>query len=127
MPTGGPHRDESTIDVVPQGEARASANGFKLPPDSVAAPFVLKHLWSLCSWYCRFGNLLRWRSHRGELHCDPSRPQVCISFNGSPLTHMRGVGQRLPYFFRRVTQSPNENEHPVLSVLFYLRSARRAW
>ena len=127
MPTGSPHRDESTINVVPQGEARACTNGLELPPNSIAAPFVLKHLWSLCSCHCRLGNLLRGRSDRGELQCDSSRTQVGIGFKRSPLAQIRRVGERLPYFFRRVTQYLNENERPVFSVLFYLRSAGRAW
>jgi hypothetical protein len=57
--------------------------------------------------------LARGRSHRGELHYDSSRTQVGIGFKRSPLAQIRRIGERLPYFFRRVTQFLNENERPV--------------
>src|SRR5262249_17136661 len=38
MPPGGTHRDEPAIDVGPQRQARAGADGFELPPHVEAAP-----------------------------------------------------------------------------------------
>jgi hypothetical protein len=70
-------------------------------------------------------NLLRGRSHRGELHHGSNRTEAPIGFKGSPLAQMRWVGKRLPHFFRRVAQFSDENERPLLSVLSYLGPAGR--
>src|SRR5438270_6257340 len=113
------------MDVVPQRQARAATKGFEFPPDIVATPVVLKHLGSVGSRHCCFGNLRRGRSHGGELHRGSKRTQAPIGFKGSPLAQMRRVGKRLPDFFRRVAQLSDENESPLLSVLSYLRSAGR--
>src|SRR3989441_8844216 len=104
----------------------AATEGFEFPPDSLGAPVVLKHLGSVGSRHCCFGNLRRGRSHRGELHRGSNRTQAPIGFKGSPLAQMRWVGKRLPDFFRRVAQVSDENERPLLSVLSYLRPAGRS-
>src|SRR5256885_5922831 len=49
VPPGGAHRDEAAIDVGPQGQARAGANGFEFPPHIEAAPLVFQHLGSVGS------------------------------------------------------------------------------
>src|SRR5258708_22076956 len=117
MPPGGAHCDESAIDVVPQRQVRAAAEGFEFPPDIVATPVVLKHPGSVGSRHCCFGNLRRGRSHRGELHRGSNRTQAPIGIKGGPLAQMRRVGKRLPDVFRRVAQFSDENERPLLSVL----------
>src|SRR3989441_5167050 len=103
----------------------AATEGFEFPPDILGAPVALKHLGSVGSRHCCFGNVRRGRSHRGELHRGSNRTQAPIGFKGSPLTQMRRVSKRLPDFFRRVAQFSDENERPLLSVLSYLRSAGR--
>src|ERR1700676_3431536 len=124
LPARRAPRDEAAIDVVPQRQARAAATkGFELPPEVLAAPVVLKHLGSVGSRHCCFGNLRRGRSNRGELHRASNRTQAPIGFKGSPLAQMHWVGKRLPDFFRRVAQFSDENERPLLSVLLYLRPA----
>src|SRR6266567_6051717 len=125
VPARGTPRDEASIDVVPQRQARAATKGFEFPPDILATPVVLKHLGSVGSRHSCFGNLRRGRSHRGELHRGSNRTQAPIGFKGSPLAQMRRVGKRLPDFFRRVAQFSDENERPLLSVLSYLRPAGR--
>src|ERR1700688_3034782 len=49
VPSGGTHRDEAAIDVVPQRQARAATQGFQFPSHIVATPTVLEHLWSVGS------------------------------------------------------------------------------
>ena len=118
VPPGSTHRDEAAIDVVPQRQARAAAEGFEFPPHIVAAPGVLEHPGSLGSRHCRFGDLRRGGSHRGELHGASNRPQAAIGFKRSPLAQMLRVGKRLPDFFGRVAQIPDEDERPFFAVLF---------
>src|SRR4051794_5694425 len=57
MPAGGSHRYESTIDVVPQCQARAAARGLELPPDVLAAPVVLEEFGCFGSRDSGLGNL----------------------------------------------------------------------
>src|SRR6185295_14669518 len=114
------------MDVVPQRQTRAAADGFELPPDVVATPLVLEHVGSVGSGHCCFGNLRRGRSHGGELHPGSDRTQAPIGVKGSPLAQMRRVGEGLPDFFRRVAQFSDENERPPLAVLSYLRPGGRA-
>src|ERR1017187_7184487 len=123
VPAGSTHRDEAAIDVVPQRQARAATKGFEFPPHIVAAPTVLKHLWSVGSPHFCFSNVRRGRAHRGELHGGSSCTQAPIGFKGCPLAQMHRVGKRPPEFFRRVAQFSDENERPCLSVLSYLRPA----
>src|SRR6266508_6076021 len=104
---------------------RAATKGFEFPPDIEATPVVFKHLGSVGSRHCCFGNLRRGRSHRGELHRGSNRTQAPIGVEGRPLAQMRRVGKRLPDFFRRVAQLSDENKRPLLSVLSYLRPAGR--
>ena len=92
VPPGSTHCDEAAIDVVPQRQARAATEGFELPPDILGTPIVLKHLGSVGSRHCCFGNVRRGRSHRGELHRGSNRTQVAIGIEGSPLAQMRRVG-----------------------------------
>src|SRR6266436_1794634 len=121
VPPGGPHGDEAAIDVVPQRKARAATKGFEFPPDIFVTPVVLKHLGSVGSRHCCFGNLRLGRSHRGELHRGSNRAQAPIDVERRPLAQMRWVGKRLPDFFRRVGQFSDENERPLLAVFSYLR------
>ncbi len=114
VPPGSTHRDETAIDVVPQRQTRAAADGFEFPPDIVAAPVVLKHPGSVGSPHGCFGYLRPGRSHRGEFHRGSDGAQAPIGLKGSPLAQMRRVGQRLPDFFRRVAQFPDKNERPFL-------------
>ena len=106
--------------LVPENQAGAAVEGFEFPAEFVVAPVVLKQLGSVGSRHFCFGNLRRGRSHRGELHRGSDRTQAPIGFKGGPLAQMRRVGKRLPDFFRRVAQFPDENERPLLSVLSYL-------
>src|SRR6266851_6126900 len=62
VPPGRTHRDEAAIDVDPQRQARAATKGFELPPHIEATPVVLKHLGSVGSRDCCFGNVRRGRS-----------------------------------------------------------------
>ena len=45
VPPGGTHRDEAAIDVMPQRQPRAVAQGLEFPPDILGAPVVLKKSW----------------------------------------------------------------------------------
>src|SRR2546422_3354102 len=85
VPPGSTHGDEAAIDVVPQRQARAATKGFEFPPDILVTPVVLKHLGSVGSRHCRFGNLRLGRSHRGELHRGSNRTQTPIGVEGRPL------------------------------------------
>ncbi len=123
VPPGRTHRDEAAIDVGPQRQACAATKGFELPPHIETAPVVLEHFGSVGSRHCGFGHVQRGRSHRGELHRASNRSQAPVGVEGRPLAQLRGVGDRLPDFLRRVTQLSDENERPVLSVLSHL--ARR--
>src|SRR5215469_11057473 len=118
MPARGPPRNKAAIDAVPQGQACAATRGFEFPPGIV----VLKHLGSVGARHSCFER--RGRSCPGELHRS-NRTQAAIGDEGRPLAQMRRVGKRLPDFFRRVAQFPDENERPLLSILSYLRSAGR--
>src|SRR5262249_33431281 len=115
------------INVVPQRQTRAGAEGFEFPPDIEATPVVLKRLGSVGSRHSCFGNLRRGRSYRGELHRSSNHTQAPVGVEGRPLAQMRRVGKRLPDFFRRVAQFSDENERPLLSVLLYLRPAGGTW
>src|SRR5215471_945191 len=42
VPAGGAPGDEATIDIVPERETRAAADGLQLPAEVVAAPTVLE-------------------------------------------------------------------------------------
>src|SRR5437773_3853479 len=125
VPPGSTHGDEAAIDVGPQRQARAAAEGFELPAHIEATPVVLEHLGSVGSRHCGFGHVQRGRSHRGELHRGSNRTEAPIGVEGRPLAQLRWVGQRLPDFFWRVTQLSDENERPLLSVLSHLRPAGR--
>src|SRR6185369_481937 len=125
VPPGRTHCDEAAIDVVPERETCAATRGFELPSNIVAAPVVFKHLGSVGSRYCRFGNQRLGCSHRGELHHGSSRTQVPIGVKGSPRAQMRRVGQRLPDFGRRVAQLSDQDEGPAFSILSDLRPAGR--
>src|SRR5215475_5552692 len=47
----------------------------------------------------------------------PTVPRAPIGVEGRPLAQMRWISERLPDFFRRMAQFPDENERPLLSVL----------
>src|SRR5690349_2236166 len=123
VPPGSTHRDEATIDVGPQRQARATTERFELPPHIEATPVVLKQLRSLRSHHFGFGHVQRGRSHRGELHRGSNRTETPIGVEGRPLAQLRWVGERLPDFCRRVAQFSDENERPLLSVLSHLHPA----
>src|SRR5262245_44927668 len=112
---------------MPERQARAATECFKFPPDVLATPVVLKHLWCIGARHSCFGNLRCGRSHSGELHRGSDDTQGAIGFKGSPLAQMHWVRKRLPDFLRRVSQFSDENERPLLSVLSYLRTACRTW
>src|SRR5881396_1398047 len=78
VPPGSTHRDEAAIDGGPQRQARAAAKGFEFPSHIEATPVVLKHLGSVGSCHCCFGNMRRGCSHRGELHRGSNRTQAAI-------------------------------------------------
>src|SRR6476646_3711614 len=56
VPACGAPRDVAAINVVPERETRAATDGFKFPPDVVAAPFILEHLGSVGPRHFGFGN-----------------------------------------------------------------------
>src|SRR5437763_3062641 len=125
LPPGSTHGDEAAIDVGPQRQARAATNGFELPPHVEATPGILQHLGRVGSRHGCFGNMRRGRAHRGELHRGSNRTEASIGVEGRPLAQLRRVGERLPYFCRRVPEVSDENERPLLSVLSYLGPAGR--
>src|ERR1051326_1323186 len=85
VPTRGAPRDETPIDVVPQPQARALAQGFKFPPDIAE----LEHLGSVGS---RDRCCLRLaRAHPGEIHRGSHPTQAPIGFKGRPLAYMRRI------------------------------------
>src|ERR1051326_3032060 len=117
VPTRGAPRDETPIDVVPQLQARALAQGFKFPPDIAE----LEHLGSVGSrdrCYLRLA-----RSHPGEIHRGSHRTQTPIGFKGSPLADRRRIGECAPDLCRGVAQLSNPNERPLFAALSYLRTA----
>src|SRR5207249_680103 len=124
VPPGSTHRDEAAIDVGPQRQARAATKGFELPPHIEATPVVLEHFGSIGSLHFCFGNVRPGRSHGGELHRASHHSQAFVGVEWRPLTQLCRVSQRLPDFFRRVTQLSDENERPLVSVLTYLRTGR---
>ena len=78
VPPGSTHGDEAVTDVGPQRQACAASQGFEFPPHIEATPVVLKHLGSVGSRDCCFGNTQCRRSHRGELHLGSNRAQAPI-------------------------------------------------
>jgi len=66
VPPGSTHGDEAVTDVGPQRQACAASQGFEFPPHIEATPVVLKHLGSVGSRDCCFGNTQCRRSHRRE-------------------------------------------------------------
>src|SRR5438132_6396358 len=86
VPARGAPRDEASIDVVPQRQARAATKGFKFPPDIA----VLKHLGSVGSRHRCY--LRPARSQPGEIHRGSDGSQAPIGYEGSPLAQMRRVG-----------------------------------
>src|SRR5438105_7653974 len=127
VPARSTHCDKAAIQAVPERQARAAAKRFEFPPGIGLTPVVLKHLGSVDSRHCYFGNLRRGRCHPRELHLVSNRTQAPIGVEGRPLAQMCRFGKRPPHFFRFVAQLSHENERPHLSVLFYLRPAGRAW
>src|SRR5579872_856900 len=125
VPSGSTHGDEAVTDVGPQRQSRPATTGLELPPHFEPAPFVLQRVRSVGARHLCLGNVQRRRSHRGEPHHGSSRSEVPIGIEGRPFAQMRWVGQRLPDFFRRVAQFPDENERPLLSILLYLRPVGR--
>src|SRR6201987_3057493 len=67
VPARGAPRDEASIDVVPQRQARAATKGFEFPSDIA----VLKHLGSVCSRHRCY--LRPARCHPGEIHLGSDR------------------------------------------------------
>src|ERR1700722_15856859 len=123
VPARSAHCDEAVTDVGPQRQTRAATMTselkiFESPPHIETPPLVLKLLGSVGSRHRCFGNARRGRSHRGELHRGPNRTEVPIGIKGSPLAQMRRIGKRLPDFFRRVAQFPDENERPLVLTVF---------
>src|SRR5882762_5622801 len=60
VPAGRTHRYETTIDVVPEREARAVAEWLELPSDIVVAPSIFEQLWGVSARHTRLGD------HRSE-------------------------------------------------------------
>src|SRR5471030_205508 len=79
-------RDEASIDIVPQRQARAAAKGFEFPPDIA----VLKRLGSVGSRHRCY--LRPACSHPGEIHLASNRTQAPIGYEGRPLAQMRRIG-----------------------------------
>ncbi len=126
VPTRCAHGDEAAIDVGPQRQARAAAQGFEFPAHVEATPVVLERLRRVGSRHSCFGNPGRGRAPTVvSFTLAPTAPRLAIGVERSPLAQMRGVGKCLPDFFRRVAQFPDENERPLLPVLSDLRPAGR--
>src|SRR5579864_7692742 len=73
VPPGSAHCDEAVTDVGPQRQARAATCGFEFPSHIEPTPLVLKHLGSVGSCDCCFGNAQGGRSHRSELDLSSGR------------------------------------------------------
>src|SRR5262249_8806114 len=114
---------EAAIDVGPQRQARTATLGLEFPPHVEPTPVVLERPGRFGSYHFGFGHVRRGRTHGGELHRGSGRPKVPVGVEGRPLAQLRRVGERLPDFFRRVAQFPDENQRPPLSVPVYLRPA----
>ena len=124
MPAGGAHRDESTVDVVPERESRAAgAERLELPANLLRAPIELEHLGRVGALHVRLGDERLRRSDGGELH-GAHGAQVAVGVERSPLAQVLGVGQRLPDLGRRVREVADENERPLVAVLLDLGAER---
>src|SRR3954451_12636638 len=86
VPARGAPRDEATVDLMPQGQARAAVGSCEFPPDVV----VFEQCGLFGSRYCCFDPLAR--SHPREIHRVSSRTELPIGYKGSPLEQMRRVG-----------------------------------
>src|SRR5215831_20474851 len=71
VPARGTPRDKAALDVVPEREARATAERFELPPEVVATPAVLEHSRRLGPLHGGLRDLRRRRPDRRELHPPP--------------------------------------------------------
>src|SRR5450432_639973 len=115
------HRDESTVDTVPEREPRAAASQrLQLPADVEFAPVIFERLRRVGPLHLGLGYIWRRRPHRGELCGGASGAEVPVRLERSPFAEMLGVRDRRPYVFRRVRKVAHENQRPLLSVLLNL-------
>ena len=116
VPARGAHRDESTVDVVPEREPRAAASQrLQLPADVLSAPVEFEHLGRVGPLHLGLGDERRRRPHRREL-CGANGTEVPVRIERSPFAQMLGVRERLPDLCRRVGEVADENERPLLSI-----------
>ncbi len=126
VPTGGAHRNVSTVDVVPEREPRTTASQrLQLPADVLSAPIEFEHFERVGSFHLGLGYQRRRCSHRREL-CVAHGTEVAVGIEGRPFAEVLGLRERLPNLRRRMGQVTDENERPRLSSFSDLGAGRGA-
>ena len=95
MPAGRAHRDEATIDVVPEREPGAAAQRLQFPADVLSAPVEFEQLGGIGPLYPVSATIgvgaPTVESLRGA-----DATEVAVSIERSPFAELLRVGQRLP-------------------------------
>ena len=115
VPAGRAHRDESTIDVVPQREPGAAALRLQLPANVLSAPVELQQLRRVGPLDLAVGDERRRCAHGRQLR-GAHGPQAPVRIEGGPFAQMLGFGERLPDLGGRVAQVADQNERPFVSL-----------
>src|SRR5256885_5364707 len=116
VPAGSAHRNEATVDVVPEHEPGAAAfQRLQFPADVLFPPAEFEHLGRVGPLHPGLGYLRRPRPDCREL-CGANGTEVPIGIERSPFAKMLGVGERLPDPRGRVAEVADEDERPLLPV-----------
>jgi len=119
VPARGAPRDEAAIDIVPQRQARAARKGFEFPPGIA----VLQHLGASA-------RVTRVSIGLGApvqvSFTVPTVPTLPSTVKGAHSRRCAGSVSACQTFSSDWRKFSDENERPLLSVLFHLRPVSRA-
>src|SRR5262245_11694898 len=88
VPARSSHRDEATVDVVPERETGAAVSKrLELPSNVLTAPVELEHPRRFGALHMRLGNHRRRRSDCRKL-CGADAAEVLVGIERSPFTEM---------------------------------------
>jgi hypothetical protein len=111
---------ETALDIVPEGQTRAAGSSCQricLSPQEYSSNLGASARWTIVSVTTGVD-----APTLVSLTLAPVLPRF-QSFKRRPLAQVNGIGDRLPNFFRRMTQFPDNDERPALPVLQDLRPA----
>ena len=126
VPARGAHGDETTVDVVPQGEPSAACEWLQFPANVLSAPVEFEQLRRIGSRHSSFRDHRRRRSHRSKLCCT-NGAEVLVRIERSPLSQLLRIRERGPNLCGRVAEFASENQRPLLSIFANFSTSSSAW